>query len=168
MGESRRMISSVILFNDNYVSLPATAQSLYVYILNQADEHGVCDNVKSFMNCAHAKQKDLKSLIDARYIIELKEGVYLVKHFPMFNKFRREKPYRYPELMAHITKKENGAYTETNDRQCPSSDGQMTDIVCQMTDNVRPREEKRREENRSEEKGIETFTDFKKHLRGQI
>ena len=126
---TRRMISTEILFNDNFVSLSSASQSLYVYVLPNTDEYGFCDNVKSFIACCHAKQKDLKALIDAKYILELKPGVYLVKHFPMFNKFRedRMKPCRYGDLLKMVEKGDDNIYHLI--------DRQMTDR-CQADDRL--------------------------------
>lgn len=114
MANQRRCISNEILYNDNFVRLPATAKILYVYINNQTDDKGFCDNVASIMRTVGARSQDLHNLIEKRFVIKINDWLYLEKHFFINNKGLRAdrlKDSRYEEYLKDYTIKENGAYT---------------------------------------------------------
>lgn len=110
----RRCISNDILYNDNFVKLPATSKILYVYINNQTDDKGFCDNVASIMRTVNARSQDLHNLICKGYVIQINDWLYLVKHFFLNNKGLRAdrlKASRYEEYLKDYPLKENGVYT---------------------------------------------------------
>lgn len=116
----RRCISNEILYNDNFVRLPASTKILYVYINNQTDDKGFCDNVASIMRTVNARSQDLHNLIDKRYIYKVNEWLYLEKHFFLNNKGLRAdrlKASRYEEYLQDYVLKDNGVYTLATNRQ---------------------------------------------------
>lgn len=131
MANQRRCISNEILYNDNFVRLPASAKILYVYINNQTDDKGFCDNVASIMRTVNARSQDLHILIEKRFVIQVNEWLYLEKHFFINNKGLRAdrlKASRYEEYLKGYTLKENGAYTLATNCQnlttnCQPNDG---------------------------------------------
>lgn len=108
-----RCISNDILYNDNFISLPASAKILYVYINSQTDDKGFIDTMASTMRMVSARQPDLKALIDRKYIIKINDWLYLEKHFFLNNKgLRKERlKSRYEEYLEPYEVKDNGVYT---------------------------------------------------------
>ena len=84
-----------------------------------------------------ASDDDLKMLVMKRFIIPFESGIVVIKHWKIHNYIRgdRKKSTVYPEEMALLTEKENGAYSLKSDEFaltdiCPSIDRQVTD-KCQ-------------------------------------
>lgn len=135
MANQRRCISNEILYNDNFVRLPASAKILYVYINNQTDDKGFCDNVASIMRTVNARSQDLHILIEKRFVIQVNEWLYLEKHFFINNKGLRTdrlKASRYEEYLKDYTLKENGAYTLTTNCQQLSTNCQPNDGLTKL------------------------------------
>jgi hypothetical protein len=67
-------------------------------------------------------------LVAKRFIIPFESGIVVIKHWKIHNYIRgdRKKATAYPEEMALLTEKENGAYSLLTDK-CQSSDSQLTD-----------------------------------------
>ena len=109
----KRMLSRKITENDNFVTLPATAQALYMHLTLSADDDGFCNQVESAMFRAHAKKKDLTALIEKRYLLQFESGVICVKHWRMANALRKDRyePTAYREEFQQLRIKSNGAYT---------------------------------------------------------
>lgn len=129
-----RCLSDEILFNDNFLSLPASARDLYNYINNKTDDYGFCSEVKHIMRALGSKQKDLQALIDNRFLIKFEDWLFLEKHFFINNKNLRKdriKPTNYGEYLDRVKLKDNGAYTlrpngdkvQPNDNQTRPNDG---------------------------------------------
>ena len=109
----KRMISSKITDHDNFTTLPASAQALYLHLILSADDDGFCAQTNSAMLKAHAKKKDLDELVKRRYLIRFDSGVYAVKHWKMQNSIRPDRYHEteYKEEKALLNVKPNGAYT---------------------------------------------------------
>lgn len=109
-----RCLSDEIIFNDNYLSLPASARDLYTYINHKTDDYGFCCEVQTIMRTLRAKPKDLQLLVDRHYLIKFEDWLYLEKHFYINNRNLRKdriKPSNYAEYLERVTLKDNGAYT---------------------------------------------------------
>ena len=109
-----RCLSDEILYNDNFLSLPASARDLYNYINNKTDDHGFCAEVKAIMRTINAKPKDLNALLDKKFLIKFEDWLFLEKHFFINNKNLRKdriKPTNYAEYLDRVEIKANGAYT---------------------------------------------------------
>ena len=109
-----RCLSDAVLYNDNFLSMPATARDLYNYINNKTDDFGFCCEVSSIMRVLKSKPKDLQILLDKKFLIKFEDWLYLEKHFYINNKnLRRDriKPTNYPEYLGRVILKPNGAYT---------------------------------------------------------
>lgn len=136
MGEKTRCISEAILYNDNFITLPATAKALYIYINQKTDDKGFCDEVASIMRTLCAKPKDLQALIDRHFIIKLEDWLYLEKHFWINNRNLRKdrlKPSRYEEYLGKYEVKENGSYTVV---KLQPNDDKMTQIDTLTKHNI--------------------------------
>ena len=162
MANQRRCISNEILYNDNFVRLPATAKILYVYINSQTDDKGFCDNVASIMRTVNARSQDLHKLIEKRFVIQINDWLYLEKHFFINNKGLRAdrlKDSRYEEYLKDYTIKENGAYTLATNCQNLSTNCQPNDAPTKLNI-TKPNLTK------PNTKEIETAADLKAALRG--
>lgn len=80
-----RCISSDVLENDMFTSLPMSAKILYVYINNETDNLGFIDNMNIVVSKAKAKKKDLQLLIDGEFLYKVKDWLYLEAHFRLNN-----------------------------------------------------------------------------------
>lgn len=158
MAEKVRCISNAILNNDNFITLPASAKILYVYINNETDDAGFCDHVNAIMRTLSSRKNDLTLLIERGYLYEVCKGwLYLEKHFFINNRgLRRDrlKVSRFAEYLNAYVLKDNGAYTTVE--KWHQNGGKLQPNVdkltssCRQNDTIREekiREEKIREEN---------------------
>jgi hypothetical protein len=125
----RRMLSKKITDHDNFISLSASAQALYMHLVMSADDEGFCNQVSLAMFKAHAGSQDLEALISKHYLMQFDNGVIVIKHWKINNYIRQDRlaPTACLEEKAQIVEKPNGSYTwQTHASQmsgtCPSSD----------------------------------------------
>lgn len=126
-----RCLSDEIIFNDNYLSLPASARDLYTYINHKTDDYGFCCEVQNIMRTLRAKPKDLQLLIDRHYLIKFEDWLYLEKHFYINNRNLRKdriKPSNYAEYLDRVTLKDNGSWTLVDKLQ-PNDDKLRPNVV---------------------------------------
>lgn len=157
-----RSLSRDVLFNDSFVRLPGLSKVLYMYINNQTDDKGFCDTMTSVMLTAGAKPQHLKALIDAHFIIQINDWLYLEKHFFLNNRgLRKERlKSRFDEYLEGFEVKDNGAYTRTNVRQ-------LADKKPKSVNVTKPNLTKPNLTIKETNKEIDNLDDFKKALRGQ-
>ena len=126
-----RCLSDEIIFNDNYLSLPASSRDLYTYINHKTDDYGFCCEVQNIMRTLRAKPKDLQLLIDRHYLIKFEDWLYLEKHFYINNRNLRKdriKPSNYAEYLDRVTLKDNGSWTLVDKLQ-PNDDKPRPNVV---------------------------------------
>ena len=113
----RRMLSKKITDHDNFTSLSASAQALYMHLNLSADDEGFCNQVNLAMFKAHAGTQDLEALINRHYLMRFDSGVVLIKHWKINNTIRKDRstPTAYIEEKAQIVEKSNGSYTWLSD-----------------------------------------------------
>lgn len=163
-----RSVSDEILYNDNFLSLPASARDLYNYINNKTDDYGFCCEVQNIIRTVRAKPKDLQLLIEKKYIIRLEDWLYLEKHFNINNRNLRKdrrKKSNYMEYFDRITVKENGVYSlrQNGDKPQPIDDIlQPNDRVNQINTN----QYKSNQYNTNQNKQIETLEELRATVRG--
>lgn len=109
----RRMLSKKITDDDNFTSLSASAQALYLHLNLGADDDGFNNQLALAMFKAHASEDDLKVLKAKKYILQFESGVIAIKHWRMNNLIRKD---RYTETsfkdeLDLLEVKPNGAYT---------------------------------------------------------
>ena len=160
-----RCLSDEILFNDNFLSLPASARDLYTYINHKTDDFGFCCEVQTIMRTLRSKPKDLQMLVDKHYLIKLEDWLYLEKHFYINNRNLRKdriKPSNYAEYLERVTLKDNGAYSlvtkcQPNDTKPQPNDVKMAPNTIQYNTI---------QSNSIEHKVIETADELRQALRG--
>ena len=162
-----RCLSDEILFNDNFLSLPASARDLYTYINHKTDDFGFCCEVQTIMRTLRSKPKDLQMLVDKHYLIKLEDWLYLEKHFYINNRNLRKdriKPSNYAEYLERVTLKDNGAYSlvtkcQPNDTKPQPNDVKMAPNTIQYNTI---------QSNTIQNKLIETADGLRQALRGSI
>ncbi len=109
----RRMLTKKITDDDNFLSLSASAQALYMHLNMSADDDGFCNQVSTSIFKAHASMQDLETLLDKKYLYQFENGVIVIKHWRMANTLRKDryKPTSFQEEYKRLELKENGAYT---------------------------------------------------------
>ena len=109
----RRMFAKTIIDSDAFIDMPLSTQALYFHLSMRADDDGFINNPKKIQRMIGASDDDLKMLIAKRFIIPFDSGIVVIKHWKIHNYIRgdRKKETVYPEEMALLTEKENGAYT---------------------------------------------------------
>ena len=125
----RRMFAKTIIDSDAFVDMPLSTQALYFHLSMRGDDDGFINNPKKIQRMIGAADDDLKMLIVKRFIIPFDSGIVVIKHWKIHNYIRgdRKKETVYPEEMALLEEKSNGAYTLKGDMTdiCPSIDGQV-------------------------------------------
>lgn len=109
----RRMFTKKVTDDDNFMSLSASAQALYLHLSMSADDDGFCNQVSISMFKAHASVQDLQALLEKRYIYQFENGVIVIKHWRMANALRKDRytPTAFQEELKQLELKENGSYT---------------------------------------------------------
>lgn len=124
-----RCISSDVLMNDNFMSLPNSAKVLYVYFNQNTDNLGFVDNLASIMAMTKAKPKDLEILIEREYIHKVKDWLYLEVHFRLNNKNlrpERGKKSRFQKLFDDLfIEDDRGMYVVKPPADLRQIDGKM-------------------------------------------
>ena len=169
-----RCLSDEILFNDNFLSLPASARDLYTYINHKTDDFGFCCEVQTIMRTLRSKPKDLQMLVDKHYLIKFEDWLYLEKHFYINNRNLRKdriKPSNYAEYLERVTLKENGAYSlvtkcQPNDTTWLPNDTKLQPNDVKMAPNTI--QYNTIQSNTKQSKVIETADELRQALRGSI
>lgn len=109
----RRMFAKTIIDSDAFIDMPLSTQALYFHLSMRADDDGFINNPKKIQRMIGASDDDLKMLVAKRFIIPFESGIVVIKHWKIHNYIRgdRKKETVYPEEMALLEEKENGAYT---------------------------------------------------------
>ena len=176
MGKDR-CISSDVLMNDNFMSLPNSAKILYVYFNQETDNLGFVDNLTSIMAYSKAKPKDLQLLVEREYIYKVKDWLYLEVHFRLNNKNlrpERGKKSRFQKIFdEEFTEDERGMYcrkiADKMTENCRQIDDKMPTNCGFLADNIKENQvkEKKLTENKDSIR-ISTAEELRQHIRGQI
>lgn len=152
----RRCFHRKIVESDQFYSLPATAQILYVHLCMAADDDG-------FLNCASsiaARNKtgkaDLKQLEAKRFVLKFGE-VYVIKHWRISNSLKndRTKVPTYPSIAAAIWVKPNRGYTDHPVPGCRTLLELKTGIQSGIQNGIQLESKMESQQNRTELKGTE-------------
>lgn len=109
----RRMFAKTIVDSDSFLDMPLSTQALYFHLSMRADDDGFINNPKKIQRMIGCSDDDLKLLAVKNFIIPFDSGVVVIKHWKIHNYIRgdRKKDTVYPEEMALLTVKDNGAYS---------------------------------------------------------
>lgn len=119
------MFTHKIVGSDEFMDMPLSAQALYFHLNMRADDDGFINNTARVLRDIKAKPKDLRVLIEKRFLISFDNGVVVIKHWRMHNTLRKDRytPTYYQKHLKALIIKENGAYTERE--KAPDSGNQM-------------------------------------------
>lgn len=146
---NKRMFTLDIVDSDAFLELPLTAQALYFQLNMHADDDGFVGNPKKVIRSIADDEKkikqyikDLKILIEMKFLIEFDNNVVVIKHWRMHNTLSAS---RYHET-TYITEKDklfvkrNGAYS--------LSDGEKIDDSEQIERSKRQTKDKQKTNER--------------------
>ena len=164
-----RCISSDILENDNFTSLPMSAKMLYVYINNETDNLGFIDNMDIVVAKSKSKRKDIDLLIQREFLYQIKDWLYLEAHFRLNNKNLRPERGAKSRFGKYLDgfelDEERGMYLPT---KCRQFDDNLTTIQPKNSEQYKVKENKVIENNIKESKRIEDIDTLKRALRGMM
>lgn len=164
-----RCISSDILENDNFTSLPMSAKMLYVYINNETDNLGFIDNMDIVVAKSKSKRKDIDLLIQREFLYQIKDWLYLEAHFHLNNKNLRPERGAKSRFGKYLDgfelDEERGMYLPS---KCRQNAGNLTTIQPKNSEQYKVKENKVIENNIKESKRIEDIDTLKRALRGMM
>ena len=164
-----RCISSDILENDNFTSLPMSAKMLYVYINNETDNLGFIDNMDIIVAKAKAKKKDIQLLIDREYLYKVKDWLYLEVHFRLNNKNLRPERGAKSRFGKYLDDyeldEERGMYLPTN---CRQNADKMPTNCPKNSEQYKVKENKVKESNINQSNSISTVEGLREFMRGSL
>lgn len=164
-----RCISSDILENDNFTSLPMSAKMLYVYINNETDNLGFIDNMDIVVAKSKSKRKDIDLLIQREFLYQIKDWLYLEAHFRLNNKNLRPERGAKSRFGKYLDgfelDEERGMYLPT---KCRQNADNLTTIQPKNSEQYKVIENKVIENNIKESKRIEDIDTLKRALRGMM
>ena len=80
------MFSKEVVCTDDFLSLPATSQALYLQLVMAADDDGFVSNPKMIARSFYGGIRFLQVLIDNNYLLPFSSGVIVIIHWKLANK----------------------------------------------------------------------------------
>lgn len=113
----KRMFSMQIIDSDAFLDLPLSAQALYFHLGMRADDDGILNNAKMIARSIGSNTKDFDTLVSKKFIIVFDNGISVIKHWHINNYIAKDRyrPTTYTEVKKLLKKKENGAYTTSEE-----------------------------------------------------
>ena len=120
----KRMLSIDVIESDEFCSLPASAQCLYLHLCMNADDDGFVDKWKSILRYLGVRRAMLDRLIDAGYLIEMPREVLLVADWRRHNVVRMDRysESAYKSLLDTLDRQPNGRYIKAFGRFLATQD----------------------------------------------
>ena len=138
----KRMFSHKITDSDSFSDMTLSAQALYFHLNMHADDDGIVNNPRRIQKAIGATDADFAELVEKRFLLII-DGVTIVKHWRINNTIREDRKQKstYPDILAKLTIKENGAYTlnqaTKSQPRANQATGNRQANVGQMTGNCR-------------------------------
>jgi len=109
----RRMFSKTIIDSDAFIDMPISARLLYYDLSMRADDDGFVNSPKKIMKVVGATEDDMKILILKKFIIDVGDGIVVIKHWRIHNYIQKDryKETTYKEKKELLSFDENNAYT---------------------------------------------------------
>ena len=101
---ARRMFTSDVIAENEFLSLPNRAKVLYIYLCLFADDDGFCGSGKMLIPMLRAEASDFLLLEKAGFIYLFESGVVYLRDFHKMNRIPREyyTPTVYAEELASV------------------------------------------------------------------
>lgn len=112
----RRMFSLDVIDTDDFLDMPASAQSLYFHLGMRADDDGFVSSPRKITKIVNCGADDFKILITKGYIIPFESGVCVVRDWKTNNYIQPDRYHktRYTEEKNQLKEAENGQYFLSN------------------------------------------------------
>ena len=112
----KRMFTNKIVESDAFLGLPFSTRCLYYGLNMNADDDGFLNSPNKIIRITGASEKDLKTLIAERFVLDFGGGIICIKHWRMHNTLKKDryKPTQYQKEFSMLTIQEDGSYTENN------------------------------------------------------
>ena len=114
----RRMFAKSIVLSDAFLDLPMSARCLYFTLGMLADDDGFVGSPKAIMRQIGASEDDIKILIIKKFVLDLDDGIIVIKHWRINNYLRndRYKETTYADEKKLLEVEENGSYRISDQR----------------------------------------------------
>lgn len=159
MATTKRMFSNDIVGSDSFLEMPSTSQALYFHLGMRCDDDGFV-NPNVTMRMIGANKNDLDILIGKRFLLLFANGVVVIKHHRINNKWdsRDSRRTLYTEELKKLFLKENNSYTFDSEQGIPVDEKYITNKSFFIPDGnpTGSRRQNRIEENRIEENNKHT------------
>lgn len=86
----RRMFSPDIVYQDDFLDMPAESQNLYFHLGLSADDDGFV-SPRKVMRMVNSADDNLKLLITKGFLIPFESGVVVIKHWKQNNFIRKDR-----------------------------------------------------------------------------
>ena len=128
----RRMFSNTVLESDAFLDMSFSAQALYIHLSTHADDDGFVNNPKKIQKMLGCSAKDMRTLIEANFIIPFESGVIAITHWKINNHIRsdRYKPTAYQDEKALLRENAMKAYERTDGIAKMNASWGQTDTAC--------------------------------------
>ena len=110
----KRMFSLQIVDTDAFLDMPLSTQALYFHLSMRADDDGFVNNPKKIMKMVGSQDDDLKVLFGKRFVLDVGDGIIVIKHWRLNNYIRKDRyeETKYLDEKKQLIIKKNGAYSE--------------------------------------------------------
>lgn len=127
---NKRMFNRDIVESDAFTSMSPQAQALYLHLCMNADDDGFLNNAKRLTLSYDLTPKVLQELLDKRFLLDLGDGITVIKHWFINNALRKDRynPTAYTEKRDLLTIKENGSYTDDKTKWQPNGNQMATSL----------------------------------------
>lgn len=78
---TRRMISREIISTDLFISMSISAQALYMHLMVNTDDDGFVSNPQTVLRSIGGSKQDATQLIENGFVVPVKGGVVLIRHW---------------------------------------------------------------------------------------
>ena len=108
----RRMFAKSVIDSDAFLELPVKCQLLYFHLGMRADDDGFVNKARSVLRLIGCTEADMKTLVDAQYLISFPSGVVVIRHWKVHNYIRRDsyKETLYKSEKNRLTVDVDGVY----------------------------------------------------------
>lgn len=108
----RRMIGTSVIGSDAYLDLEDASKALYPFIVLNADDNGLLNNMKALVRTFNVQDTALVQLIKAGFILALESGVFAVTHWEQQNHVPKSKftATMFPDELEKLEIMSDGRY----------------------------------------------------------
>lgn len=111
---NKRMFAETVIMSDAFLDMPASACKLYLVLSMMADDEGVVGSPKTAVIVARVAPDDLAVLMAKGFVLQLANGVVLIKHWKINNYLRKDRFHEsaYQDELQAVRVKPDKSYTK--------------------------------------------------------